>query len=65
MMKNYRKTNVQPMRPYIVGEDLDGISIKYGELPGAGGMIAHDPKNTGDKWYMTEQFFIENYEEVT
>ncbi len=66
-MKNYRKKNVQPMRPYVDGEDLTGISVspedqKLDTL--AGGMIAINPNNPNDKWYIAKQFFNDNYEEV-
>jgi len=26
MLKNYRKKTIQPMRPYVPGEDLTGLS---------------------------------------
>lgn len=52
MLKNYRKKNVQPMRPYIEGEDLTGVSVsdedkKLDTL--AGGMIAVSAANPEDK----------------
>ena len=61
-MENYRKKNVQPMRPYVVGEDLTGISVNKEDTPELGGMIAVNPKNTEDKWYVAKKFFEENYE---
>lgn len=66
-MKNYRKKNVQPMRPYVEGEDLTGISVspedqKLDTL--AGGMIAVSAANPDDKWYVAKKFFNDNYEEV-
>jgi len=60
--KNYRKKNVQPMRPYIPGEDMMGISISSEDMLEEGGMIAINPANTEDKWYVTKAFFEENYE---
>lgn len=64
-MKNYRKKNVQPMRPYVPGEDLTGISVNKEDTPELGGMIAVNPKNPEDKWYVAKKFFEENYEEAT
>ena len=60
--KNYRKTAIQPMRPYIVGEDLTGVSVSAEDTPEVGGMIAVNPKNENDKWYVAKDFFNENYE---
>ena len=40
--KNYRKKNLQPMRPYIPGEDLTGVSVSPEDTPEEGGMIAND-----------------------
>ena len=62
-MKNYRKKLVQPMRPYIVGEDMSGISVNKEDTPEEGGMIAVNPNNSEDKWYIGKEFFSANYEE--
>ena len=61
-MKNYRKKNVQPMRPYVPGEDLTGISVSDEDTPEAGGMIAVSTANGDDRWYVAKVFFEENYE---
>ncbi len=60
--KNYRKKNVQPMRPYVEGEDMTGISVNKEDTPEVGGMIAVNPKNGEDRWYVAKQFFLDNYE---
>lgn len=60
--KMYRKKNVQPMRPYIPGEDLTGISVNKEDTPELGGMIAVNPSNPEDRWYVAEKFFMDNYE---
>jgi hypothetical protein len=52
------------MRPYLVGEDLSGISVNKEDTPELGGMIAMNPKNPEDKWYVSKKFFEENYEET-
>lgn len=59
--KNYIKKGIQPMRPYVPGEDLTGVGIPVNENPVKGGMIAVDPTNPVDKWYISERLFKENY----
>jgi len=59
--KNYIKKTLQPMRPYIPGEDLTGISVWNGDVPKEGGMIAQNPKDPKDTWYVAKKFFEENY----
>lgn len=60
-IKSYRKKNVQPMRPYIPGEDMTGISVNKEDTPELGGMIAVNPANGEDRWYVAKKFFEENY----
>lgn len=62
--KNYRKKNVQPMRPYVPGEDLSGVSVSSEDTPEIGGMIAINPNNPADQWYVAKAFFEENYIEA-
>ena len=62
--KNYRKVGVQPMRPYIPGEDMTGISVAEVDTPELGGMIAVSATNNKDRWYVAKDFFELNYEEV-
>ena len=59
--KNYIKKSLQPMRPYVLGEDLTGISVWEGDTPETGGMIAINPKDPKDQWYVAKKFFKENY----
>lgn len=63
-MKNYRKKNVQPMRPYVPGEDMAGISVNKEDTPEEGGMIAVNTSNPEDRWYVAKKFFLDNYEEA-
>ena len=51
------------MRPYVPGEDLSGISLSPIDTPELGGMIAMDPLEPSDQWYITKEFFDANYEE--
>lgn len=62
--KLYRKKALQPMRPYVVGEDLTGISVNKEDTPELGGMIARNPLNHEDQWYVAKKFFNDNYEQV-
>jgi hypothetical protein len=66
-LKNYRKKNVQPMRPYVDGEDLTGVSVSDEDLKLetlVGGMIAVSADNPNDKWYVAKDFFESNYIEA-
>ena len=60
--KNYRKKTVQPMRPYVPGEDLTFVSMSSEDTPEPGGMVAQNPNNPKDQWYVAKQFFLDNYE---
>lgn len=64
MTKFYRKKLLQPMRPYVVGENLTGISVNKEDVPEEGGMIAYNPANPEDRWYVAKKFFEDNYEEA-
>lgn len=59
--KLYVKPAEQPMRPYEPGEDLTGITVSESNVPELGGMIAKNPKNEKDLWYVPKQFFEGNY----
>lgn len=58
----HKKKNLQEMRPYIPGEDLMGISVSPQDTPEEGGMIARNPENPLDQWYVAKKFYEENYE---
>lgn len=62
--KHYRKVEAQPMRSYVPGEDMTGISVSEPDkkLPTLeGGMIARSAKDPEDMWYVAKEFFKENY----
>ena len=63
-MKNYKKKLIQPMRPYVAGENMTGISVSDSDTLEEGGMIAVNPANPEDKWYVAKDFFLNNYVEV-
>jgi len=62
--KKYRRTNIAEMRPYILDEDLTGISVALVDHPHRDmGMVARNPKNHKDQWYVARKYFEENFEE--
>lgn len=60
--KSYRKTGLQIMRPYELDEDMSKISVAKCDTPEIGGMIAVNPKDNSDRWYVAKKFFEDNYE---
>jgi len=62
--KSYRKIGIQLIRPYIPGEDMNGVSVSPEDSLEKGGMIAINPQNPKDQWYISKDFFNKNYEEV-
>lgn len=62
--QSYRKKSIQPMRKYIPGESLHGVSVNTEDTPEEGGMIAVNPANHNDQWYVGKAFFESNYEPV-
>jgi hypothetical protein len=64
MWKKYRRIGLSEMRPYSPGEDLSLISVNKEDTPALGGMIARNPKNHADQWYVAEKYFKDNLELV-
>jgi hypothetical protein len=63
--KQYRRKGLSEMRPYVKGEDLTGISVSATDDPPLDmGMIARNPKNHADRWYVARKYFYDNLEEV-
>lgn len=60
--KAYRKKVTQEMRPYVVGEDMTGITVSEVDTLEVGGMIARNAKDPSDQWYVAAKFFADNYE---
>ena len=63
-MKAYRKKGTTPMEPWTPTFNMFGVSVSEGDTPGEGGMIARDPKNPSDRWYVAKAYFEEHYEEA-
>ncbi|MEL7146027.1 MAG: hypothetical protein AAFO69_06640 [Bacteroidota bacterium] len=63
--KKYRRLGQTEMRPYVKGEDLSKISVSDEDDPENDmGMIARNPRNPKDLWYVARQYFEENFEEI-
>lgn len=60
----YKRTGLSEMRPYIPGESLSDVSVRGGDSPEVGGMIARNPKDHADQWYVSKKYFAENLSEA-
>lgn len=45
------------MRPYVPGESLAGVTVMRGEVPALGGMVARNPRDHADRWYVNQTDF--------
>ena len=62
--RKYRRTGIAEMRPYVPGEDLTAVSVSKADIPGEGGMVARNPDNHDDQWYVAKDYFEANFEET-
>ena len=63
--KQYRRTGLSEMRPYILGEDLSSVSVSDEDDPEIDmGMIARNPKNHADQWHVARNYSEDNLELV-
>ena len=61
--KQYRKKGLAEMRPYVPGEDLSGVSVSEADDPPNDlDMIARNPKNHADQWYVAKKYFEDSFE---
>ena len=61
--KQYKRKGLSEMRPYVKGEDLTNISISPEDDPETDmGMIARNPENHADQWYVARAYFEANLE---
>lgn len=61
----YKRKGVSEMRPYVKGEDLSKISVADVDDPETDmGMIARNPDNHDDQWYVAREYFEKNLELV-
>jgi hypothetical protein len=62
--KQYKRKGLSEMRPYVKGEDLSKISVSGTDNPEEDmGMVARNPKNHEDQWYVARKYFEDNLEE--
>jgi len=63
--ERFVRTNIAEMRPYIKGEDLTNISVSKEDQPENDmGMVARNPKNHNDQWYVAKQYFEDNFKKA-
>jgi len=63
--KQYKRKGLSEMRPYVKGEDITNISISKEDNPEEDmGMVARNPKNHEDQWYVARKYFDDNLELV-
>lgn len=64
--KQYKRKGLSEMRPYVLNEELYGVSIseadKANGSPKEGDMIARNPKNHSDQWLVAKKYFEDNLE---
>lgn len=63
--KQYKRKGLSEMRPYVKGESLENISVSEVDEPDVDmGMVARNPKNHKDQWYVARKYFEDNLEEA-
>jgi hypothetical protein len=66
--KRYKRKGVSEMRPHVRDEDMSGVSVSDADNAevayGGVGMVARNPKNHEDQWYVAKKYFDENLEAV-
>lgn len=61
--KQYKRKGLSEMRHYKSGEDLSKISVADVDDPENDmGMVARNPENHDDKWYVARKYFEDNLE---
>lgn len=58
----HRRKGMAEMRPYKPGEDLSRITVSQEDQPEEGGKIARNPDNHDDQWYVSKQYYKDNFE---
>ena len=60
--RQYLRKGTLQLRPYKKNEDLSKISVPKDVNPVDDmGMIVRNPRNPDNQWYMTREYFLENY----
>ena len=61
--KQYKRKGLSEMRPYVMGEDMENISTADVDCPQDDmGMVARNPQNHDDQWYVARKYFNDNLE---
>lgn len=61
--KQYKRKKLSEMRPYVRGESLENITVSTVDDPETDmGMVARNPANHDDQWYIARQYFEDNLE---
>lgn len=61
--KQYQRKGLSELRSYVKGEDLTNISVAEVDSPETDmGMVARNPKNHRDQWYVAKKYFNDNLE---
>jgi hypothetical protein len=64
--KLYKRISRIELRPYVLGDNLDGVSISAADKltgsPKEGDWIARSPNNHKDMWLVNAKYFADNYE---
>lgn len=67
--KQFRRKGVVELRPWVPSDaENKKISISQADVAeiqkGAPGMVARNPDNHEDMWYVSREYFLKNYEEA-
>ena len=65
--REYKRSNIAEMRPYILGEDTTKISVSNADIDKVhlGGYVARNPDNHEDVWFVAADYFKKNFERLT
>lgn len=59
--KTYKFNGEIEVRSYVEGENLKWVTVGKHDTPQKGGMIARDPADPDDVWYITRKYFKQNF----
>ena len=66
--REYKRVSIAELRPYVPGENMDGISIndvdRAAGSPKEGDMIARNPANHADRWLVAQLYFKLNFRTI-
>ena len=58
------RSKIVELRPYVPGEKLTCFGVKDNPRE-VGGMVARDPNNHKDQWYVSDKYFRNNFEPIS